>query len=104
MTNIAQVSLRALVRDILPFLYAMLALLALITFFPDLVLFLPGLLGYQGRHEGDDRPDLRTRRPGRAFFNGGWTSPRGEASLARARLRASLNGGEHGNECPLYRY
>lgn len=41
MTNIGQVSLRALVRDILPFLYAMLASLALITFFPDLVLFLP---------------------------------------------------------------
>ncbi|MGQ2905522.1 MAG: TRAP transporter large permease [Neoaquamicrobium sediminum] len=48
MTNIGQVSLRALVRDILPFLYAMLASLALITFFPDLVLFLPRLLGYQG--------------------------------------------------------
>lgn len=48
MTNIGQVSLRALVRDILPFLYAMLVSLALITFFPDLVLFLPRLLGYQG--------------------------------------------------------
>ncbi|QDZ01581.1 TRAP transporter large permease [Nitratireductor mangrovi] len=48
MTNIGQVSLRALVRDILPFLYAMLASLALITFFPDLVLFLPRMLGYQG--------------------------------------------------------
>lgn len=48
MTNIGQVSLRSLVRDILPFLYAMLASLALITFFPDLVLFLPRLLGYQG--------------------------------------------------------
>lgn len=48
MTNIGQVSLRALVRDIMPFLYAMLASLALITFFPDLVLFLPRLLGYQG--------------------------------------------------------
>lgn len=48
MTNIGQVSLRALVHDIMPFLYAMLASLALITFFPDLVLFLPRLLGYQG--------------------------------------------------------
>lgn len=48
MTNIGQVSLRALVRDIIPFLYAMLASLALITFFPNLVLFLPRLLGYQG--------------------------------------------------------
>ncbi|MEX0955716.1 MAG: TRAP transporter large permease [Rhizobiaceae bacterium] len=48
MTNIGQVSLRALVHDITPFLYAMLVSLALITFFPDLVLFLPRLLGYQG--------------------------------------------------------
>ncbi|WP_163264637.1 TRAP transporter large permease [Chelativorans alearense] len=48
MTNIGKVSLRALVRNILPFLYAMLVSLALITFFPGLVLFLPRLLGYQG--------------------------------------------------------
>ncbi|MBO6719446.1 MAG: TRAP transporter large permease [Rhizobiaceae bacterium] len=48
MTNIGQVPLRALVRDIMPFLYAMLVSLALITFFPDLVLFLPRLMGYQG--------------------------------------------------------
>lgn len=48
MTNIGQVPLRALVHDIMPFLYAMLASLALITFFPDLVLFLPRMLGYQG--------------------------------------------------------
>ncbi len=48
MTNIGQVSLRSLVREIMPFLYAMLASLALITFFPDIVLFLPRLFGYQG--------------------------------------------------------
>ncbi|APH70206.1 TRAP transporter large permease [Aquibium oceanicum] len=48
MTNIGQVSLRSLVGEIMPFLYAMLASLALITFFPDIVLFLPRLLGYQG--------------------------------------------------------
>jgi C4-dicarboxylate transporter, DctM subunit len=48
MTNIGKVSMSALVRDIMPFLIAMLASLALITFFPDLVLFLPRLLGYQG--------------------------------------------------------
>lgn len=48
MTNIGKVSLGALVRDILPFLWAMLVSLALITFFPSLVLFLPRLFGYQG--------------------------------------------------------
>jgi C4-dicarboxylate transporter DctM subunit len=31
-----------------PFLYAMLGALALITLIPDLVLFLPRLLGYKG--------------------------------------------------------
>jgi len=48
MTNIAQVSMRALVRDVAPFLIAMLAALALFTFVPDLVLFLPRMFGYQG--------------------------------------------------------
>ncbi len=48
MTRIAEVPLRDLVRDVLPFLWAMLASLALITFFPGLVLWLPRLLGYQG--------------------------------------------------------
>jgi len=48
MTRIAEVPLRDLVRDVLPFLWAMLAALGLITFFPDLVLWLPRLLGYQG--------------------------------------------------------
>lgn len=48
MTNIGQVSLRALVGEVLPFLYAMLAALAAITLFPDFVLFLPRLFGYQG--------------------------------------------------------
>ena len=42
------VPLRDIVRDVLPFLYAMIAALALITFFPELVLWLPRLLGYQG--------------------------------------------------------
>ena len=32
----------------LPFLWAMIAALALITFFPELVLWLPRLMGYQG--------------------------------------------------------
>jgi C4-dicarboxylate transporter DctM subunit len=48
MTRIAEVPLRDLVRDVLPFLYAMIGALALITYFPSLVLWLPRLLGYQG--------------------------------------------------------
>ena len=48
MTRIAEVPLRDLVRDTLPFLWAMLASLVLITFFPGLVLWLPRLLGYSG--------------------------------------------------------
>lgn len=48
MTRIAQVSLKSLVLDVLPFLYVMFAALAAITFFPDLVLWLPRLMGYQG--------------------------------------------------------
>jgi TRAP-type C4-dicarboxylate transport system permease large subunit len=32
----------------MPFLWAMLGALALITYFPSLVLWLPRLLGYQG--------------------------------------------------------
>jgi tripartite ATP-independent transporter DctM subunit len=48
MTNIAGVPLRDIVRDVMPFLFAMIAALALITFVPDLVLFLPRLFGYQG--------------------------------------------------------
>jgi len=48
MTRIAEVPLKDIVRDVLPFLWAMIASLALITFFPGLVLWLPRLLGYQG--------------------------------------------------------
>jgi tripartite ATP-independent transporter DctM subunit len=48
MVKIANVSLRDLVREVLPFLGVMLGALALITLFPDLVLFLPRLLGYKG--------------------------------------------------------
>ena len=48
MTRIAEVPLKAIVLDVLPFLYAMIAALALITFFPDLVLWLPRLMGSQG--------------------------------------------------------
>jgi len=48
MTRIAEVPLRDLVRDTLPFLGAMLISLGLITFFPAIVLWLPRLLGYSG--------------------------------------------------------
>lgn len=48
MTNIAEVPLREIVRECMPFLGAMIVALALITFFPSLVLWLPRLMGYQG--------------------------------------------------------
>jgi C4-dicarboxylate transporter DctM subunit len=48
MTRIAEVPLRALVRDTLPFLAAMVVALALITFLPGLVLWLPRVFGYSG--------------------------------------------------------
>ena len=48
MVKIADVSLKDLVREVMPFLGAMMVALALITFIPELVLFLPRLLGYKG--------------------------------------------------------
>jgi C4-dicarboxylate transporter DctM subunit len=48
MTRIAEVPLWDIVRDIVPFLLAMFGVLAIVTFFPDAVLFLPRLLGYPG--------------------------------------------------------
>jgi tripartite ATP-independent transporter DctM subunit len=48
MTKVADVPLRDLVREVMPFLYVMIAALALITLVPDFVLFLPRLLGYKG--------------------------------------------------------
>ena len=48
MTRIADVPLGDLVREVLPFLGVMVGALALITYVPDLVLFLPRLLGYKG--------------------------------------------------------
>lgn len=48
MAQIAEVPLRDLVRDTMPFLGVMLLALALITYFPGLVLYLPRLMGYQG--------------------------------------------------------
>jgi C4-dicarboxylate transporter, DctM subunit len=48
MTRIADVPLSAIVRESLPFLGVMIGALLAITFVPELVLFLPRLLGYQG--------------------------------------------------------
>jgi tripartite ATP-independent transporter DctM subunit len=48
MTNIAQVPLRDIVRDVMPFLLAMIVVLMLITFVPEIVLWLPRQFGYQG--------------------------------------------------------
>jgi TRAP-type C4-dicarboxylate transport system permease large subunit len=48
MTNISGCPLRDIVREVLPFLAGMIAILALITFVPATVLWLPRLLGYQG--------------------------------------------------------
>jgi tripartite ATP-independent transporter DctM subunit len=46
--NITKQPLGAIVRDIWPFILALLFALGIITFVPDFVLFLPRLLGYQG--------------------------------------------------------
>jgi tripartite ATP-independent transporter DctM subunit len=48
MVRIADIRLKDLVREILPFLVVMIGALALITLVPDLVLFLPRLFGYKG--------------------------------------------------------
>jgi tripartite ATP-independent transporter DctM subunit len=48
MVKIAEVSLKDLVREVLPFLAVMIGALAFVTLVPDLVLFLPRLLGYKG--------------------------------------------------------
>lgn len=48
MTRISGCSLREIVVDVMPFLFAMIVSLALITFFPELVLWLPRLFGYGG--------------------------------------------------------
>ena len=48
MVKIADVPLRDLVREVMPFLAVMIGALALITLVPELVLFLPRLMGYKG--------------------------------------------------------
>jgi C4-dicarboxylate transporter DctM subunit len=46
--NVARAGLLAIIRDILPFLLALLAALAFVTLTPGVVLWLPRLLGYSG--------------------------------------------------------
>ena len=48
MTKIADVPLRDIVREAMPYLYVMFSALAIITLVPDTVLFLPRLMGYKG--------------------------------------------------------
>ncbi len=48
MTRIANVPVKDIVRDVMPFLFAMVVCLGLITFVPEIVLWLPRLLGYEG--------------------------------------------------------
>jgi len=48
MVKITGLPLKDIVREVMPFLAVMIGALALITFVPDLVLFLPRMMGYQG--------------------------------------------------------
>ena len=48
MTNIAGVPLRDIVRDVLPFLFAMIVVLVLITFVPETRALAAHVFGYQG--------------------------------------------------------
>lgn len=48
MTSITGVPLRAIVRDVMPFLFAMLLALLVIAFVPETVLWLPRVFGYEG--------------------------------------------------------
>jgi C4-dicarboxylate transporter DctM subunit len=48
MTNISGAPVKDIIRDTLPFLFWMLICLVLITFWPDMVLWLPRMFGYQG--------------------------------------------------------
>ncbi|WP_176086430.1 TRAP transporter large permease [Martelella sp. HB161492] len=46
--NITKEPISAIIRDVVPFIIALIVALGIITFSPDFVLFLPRLLGYQG--------------------------------------------------------
>jgi tripartite ATP-independent transporter DctM subunit len=47
-SNLAETRLRLVIRDTMPFVLAMIVALAIITFVPETVLWLPRLLGYKG--------------------------------------------------------
>lgn len=48
MASVAEAPLMPIIRDVLPLLLALIGALVLITFLPDVVLWLPRLLGYAG--------------------------------------------------------
>jgi C4-dicarboxylate transporter DctM subunit len=48
MTNISGAPVKDIIRDALPFLFWMIVCLLLITFIPEMVLWLPRMFGYQG--------------------------------------------------------
>ncbi len=48
MTKVADVPLREIIREVMPFLGVMVIALLIITYVPDFVLFLPRLFGYSG--------------------------------------------------------
>ncbi|MEN3150058.1 TRAP transporter large permease [Neorhizobium sp. IRAMC:178] len=48
MTNISGVPVKDIIKDAVPFLFWMVVSLVIITFVPDVVLWLPRLMGYQG--------------------------------------------------------
>ncbi|MBJ6987413.1 MULTISPECIES: TRAP transporter large permease [unclassified Devosia] len=48
MTRIAKTPMRALISDVMPFLWVLIGALILFTFVPDTVLWLPKMFGYQG--------------------------------------------------------
>ena len=62
MTNIAEVPLRDIVRDVLPFLFGMLVVLVVITFVPEVVLWLPRLLAMRDRRRIHAEAHLRAER------------------------------------------
>jgi TRAP-type C4-dicarboxylate transport system permease large subunit len=48
MNSITGVPLKDIVREVMPFLLAMIVALAVITFVPETVLWLPRVFGYKG--------------------------------------------------------
>jgi TRAP-type C4-dicarboxylate transport system permease large subunit len=48
MQQISGVTMTQLVREVLPFLWVMFGALLLLTYVPDIALFLPRLMGYKG--------------------------------------------------------